>query len=36
MLGIMAESEIRPYFEDTYGEADTLPAQFIDPDTKYC
>jgi hypothetical protein len=36
MLSITAASEIRPYFEDEYGEPDTLPAQFVDPDTKYC
>lgn len=36
MLGIAAASEIRPYFEDSYGEPDTLPTQFVDPDTKYC
>lgn len=36
MLGIAVASEIRPYFEDDYGEPDTLPAQFVDPDTKYC
>ncbi|KAG9074291.1 hypothetical protein FRC06_010793, partial [Ceratobasidium sp. 370] len=36
MLGITAAREIRPFFEDRYGEPDTLPAQFMDPDTKYC
>lgn len=36
MLGITVASEIRPYFEDEYGEPDTLPAQFADPETKYC
>ncbi|KAF8604848.1 hypothetical protein BDV93DRAFT_555276 [Ceratobasidium sp. AG-I] len=36
MLGIAAASDIRPYFEDSYGEPDTLPSQFVDPDTNYC
>lgn len=27
---------VRPYFEDEHGEPDTLPAQFVDPVTKYC
>ncbi|KAF8598962.1 hypothetical protein BDV93DRAFT_560861 [Ceratobasidium sp. AG-I] len=36
MLGITVASDIRPYFEDEYGEPDTLPTQFTDPDTKYC
>lgn len=36
MLGITASKEIRPYFEDEYGEPDTLPTQFVDPDTRYC
>lgn len=36
MLEIAAAREVRPYFEDEYGEPDTLPAQFIDPDTGYC
>lgn len=36
MLGIAAAREIRPFFEDDYGEPDTLPTQFIDPDTHYC
>lgn len=36
MLGIQAAKEIRPYFEDRYGEPDTLPEQFIDPETGYC
>lgn len=36
MLNIQAAKSIRPYFEDEYGEPDTLPEQFIDPETKYC
>ncbi|KAG8707040.1 hypothetical protein FRC09_002066 [Ceratobasidium sp. 395] len=36
MLGISAAREIRPFFEDDYGEPDTLPADFVDPDTLYC
>ncbi|KAB5587918.1 hypothetical protein CTheo_8639 [Ceratobasidium theobromae] len=36
MLGIRAAKEIGPHFEDQYGEPDTLPEQFTDPDTKYC
>lgn len=36
MLAITVSREIRPYFEDEYGEPDTLPVQFIDPDTRYC
>ncbi|KAG8727999.1 hypothetical protein FRC10_005421, partial [Ceratobasidium sp. 414] len=36
MLGIAAAREIRPFFEDDYGEPDTLPVQFVDPDTGYC
>jgi hypothetical protein len=36
MLGITAAKSIRPYFEDEHGEPDTLPGQFIDPDTNYC
>ncbi|KAF8594224.1 hypothetical protein BDV93DRAFT_515951 [Ceratobasidium sp. AG-I] len=36
MLGITAAREVRPYFEDEYGEPDTLPAQFVDPDSGYC
>jgi hypothetical protein len=36
MLNISSVKEIRPYFEDKYGEPDTLPAQFTDPLTGYC
>ncbi|KAG8750948.1 hypothetical protein FRC12_012684 [Ceratobasidium sp. 428] len=36
MLKISAAKEIKPYFEDEYGDPDTLPAQFVDPDTNYC
>ncbi|KAF8603014.1 hypothetical protein BDV93DRAFT_508771 [Ceratobasidium sp. AG-I] len=36
MLAITTASEIRPFFEDEYGDPDTLPTQFVDPDTKYC
>ncbi|KAG8727991.1 hypothetical protein FRC10_005422 [Ceratobasidium sp. 414] len=36
MLGIAASREICPFFEDEYGEPDTLPSQFVDPDTNYC
>ncbi|KAG8766625.1 hypothetical protein FRC12_006749 [Ceratobasidium sp. 428] len=36
MLGITAAKEIPPHYEDEYGEPDTLPKQFIDPDTGYC
>ncbi|KAB5589706.1 hypothetical protein CTheo_6843 [Ceratobasidium theobromae] len=36
MLGIQAAKEVRPYFEDQYGEPDTLPEQFMDSETKYC
>ncbi|KAG9092551.1 hypothetical protein FS749_015622 [Ceratobasidium sp. UAMH 11750] len=36
MLGITAAKAIQPYFEDDFGDPDTLPAQFMDPDTKYC
>ncbi|KAF8603709.1 hypothetical protein BDV93DRAFT_508345 [Ceratobasidium sp. AG-I] len=36
MLGISAAKEIHPYFEDEHGEPDTLPVQFVDPETKYC
>ncbi|KAG9085356.1 hypothetical protein FS749_004476 [Ceratobasidium sp. UAMH 11750] len=36
MLGINAAREIRPFFEDEYGEPDTLPVQFLDADTGYC
>jgi hypothetical protein len=36
MLSIAAAREIRPPFEDEYGEPDTLPAQFVDPDSGYC
>lgn len=36
MLAIAIASEIRPYFEDDYGDPDTLPAQFVDPETNYC
>lgn len=36
MLDIAAAKFIRPYFEDEHGEPDTLPVQFVDPDTNYC
>jgi hypothetical protein len=36
MLCIVASRDIRPPFEDEFGEPDTLPAQFVDPDTHYC
>ncbi|KAG9084504.1 hypothetical protein FS749_005189 [Ceratobasidium sp. UAMH 11750] len=36
MLGITAAKAIQPYFEDELGDPDTLPAQFIDPETNYC
>jgi hypothetical protein len=36
MLAITAAHEVRPYFEDDYGNPDTLPAQFVDPNTGYC
>ncbi|KAG8697373.1 hypothetical protein FRC08_006568 [Ceratobasidium sp. 394] len=36
MLGISAAKAIHPYFENQYGEPDTLPARFIDPETNYC
>lgn len=36
MLGISAAKAIQPYFEDEHNEPDTLPTQFIDPETKYC
>ncbi|KAG9085536.1 hypothetical protein FRC07_013350, partial [Ceratobasidium sp. 392] len=35
MLDIKSSREVRPWFEDSYGDPDTLPAQFADPDTKY-
>jgi hypothetical protein len=36
MLCIAAAREVRPYFEDEYGDPDTLPSQFVNPDTGYC
>jgi hypothetical protein len=33
---MVAAKSVRPYFEDEHGEPDTLPAQFVDPDTNYC
>jgi hypothetical protein len=36
MLGMVAAKSVCPYFEDEHGEPDTLPAQFINPETGYC
>ncbi|KAG8696492.1 hypothetical protein FRC08_007114 [Ceratobasidium sp. 394] len=36
MLGITAAKAIQPYFKDDLGNPDTLPVQFIDPETNYC
>ncbi|QRV91933.1 hypothetical protein RhiJN_19951 [Ceratobasidium sp. AG-Ba] len=36
LINISAARDIKPYFEDAYGNPDTLPAQFIDPNTGYC
>ncbi|QRV94938.1 hypothetical protein RhiJN_22956 [Ceratobasidium sp. AG-Ba] len=36
MLRIPAAGSVRGYFLDAHGQPDTLPAQFVDPDTQYC
>ncbi|QRV77038.1 hypothetical protein RhiJN_05053 [Ceratobasidium sp. AG-Ba] len=36
VLGITSSKGIGPHFEDEYGEPDTLPAMFVDPETNYC
>ncbi|QRV74707.1 hypothetical protein RhiJN_02722 [Ceratobasidium sp. AG-Ba] len=36
MIGITAAKFIPPHFEDEFGEPDTLPTAFIDPQTGYC
>ncbi|QRW01093.1 hypothetical protein RhiLY_09224 [Ceratobasidium sp. AG-Ba] len=36
MLGISAAASVRGYFLNAHGQPDTLPAQFVDPDTLYC
>jgi hypothetical protein len=36
MLGMVAAKSVRPYFEDKHGEPDTLPTQFVNPETGYC
>ncbi|CAE6368367.1 unnamed protein product [Rhizoctonia solani] len=36
MLKITASKDIRPFFENAYGEPDTLPAFAKDPRTGYC
>ncbi|QRV96984.1 hypothetical protein RhiJN_25003 [Ceratobasidium sp. AG-Ba] len=36
MLGITSAKGVRPHFEDDFGEPDTLPAKFLDPETNYC
>ncbi|QRW11229.1 hypothetical protein RhiLY_10228 [Ceratobasidium sp. AG-Ba] len=36
LINIRASREVKPYFEDEFGEPDTLPAQFIDPVTGEC
>ncbi|KAG8794352.1 hypothetical protein FRC12_024853 [Ceratobasidium sp. 428] len=35
MLKILAAEKIKPYFKDKYSNLETLPAQFVDPDTDY-
>ncbi|QRW01120.1 hypothetical protein RhiLY_00117 [Ceratobasidium sp. AG-Ba] len=36
MIGINAAKSIPPHYEDEYGEPDTLPLLFTDPETGYC
>ncbi|QRV82089.1 hypothetical protein RhiJN_10104 [Ceratobasidium sp. AG-Ba] len=36
MIGINAAKSIPPHYKDEYGEPDTLPLLFTDPETGYC
>jgi hypothetical protein len=36
MCQMTAAKCVQPYFEDEHGQPDTLPDQFVDPDTGYC
>lgn len=36
MLGIASAKSMCPYSEDKHSEPNTLPSQFVGPDTHYC
>ncbi|KDN34884.1 hypothetical protein RSAG8_12071, partial [Rhizoctonia solani AG-8 WAC10335] len=36
LVGTKRIKDVRVHFEDQYGEPDTLPEHFVNPETKYC